>query len=494
MDDVNAVLRITQDREHLVAAGQVERELVSALLRLSRDRWKDPRGTGDEPTPKGKPSWWWRVRLVEWAGSAQAAARCDRDPLCLESRRFDLLDLLLDWGATPSRVSAYDVFGTYQTALMERFRRLGVDLTRGHHLAYVLCEHTSNKPAFGWARRHRGTDQRIQRELDMALCHHVRNGTERGIALCLWAGADPHARVPDPYQGSTDEADDEPSGWNAIFEACYAGNVALLEKLEPNPDIDDFDELYRWARDQDVARVLSRIQLPTDMGAILTWYVLPFMLERRWWNQLEVPRSLFEAGARWEGATRDEIARFRREVLRLDDEEFVEVVRLLATDDYCAPDILRELARTSAFRRRLSEVGFLPDTDAASRSRRPRQSAYRKVLAKFGIELPRPSPEDRPLRHRVQVGRRRAGAEEIRLAREEIYERVWTTPVSQLAPEWGLSDQGLHKALRRLRIPRPGRGWWTRVRAGRSVGRAELPSLPPGQAEEIVVWIRSKQD
>ena len=55
MDDVNAVLRITQDREHLVAAGQVERELVSALLRLSRDRWKDPRGTGDEPTPKGSP-------------------------------------------------------------------------------------------------------------------------------------------------------------------------------------------------------------------------------------------------------------------------------------------------------------------------------------------------------------------------------------------------------------------------------------------------------
>ena len=81
MDDVNAVLMITQDREHLAAAGQVERELVRALLRLSRDPWKDPRGTGNELTPKGKPSWWWRVRLVEWAGSAQAAARCNREAL-----------------------------------------------------------------------------------------------------------------------------------------------------------------------------------------------------------------------------------------------------------------------------------------------------------------------------------------------------------------------------------------------------------------------------
>ena len=81
MQNVNAVLMITQDREHLAAANQVERELVRALLRLSRDPWKDPRSTGEEPTPRGKPSWWWRVRLVEWAGSAQAAARCDREAL-----------------------------------------------------------------------------------------------------------------------------------------------------------------------------------------------------------------------------------------------------------------------------------------------------------------------------------------------------------------------------------------------------------------------------
>ena len=60
----------------------------------------------------------------------------------LRSRRWDLLDLLLEWGAHPMRVSVGNLLDTYDSKLFERFRALGVDFTVGHKLAYALGYHT----------------------------------------------------------------------------------------------------------------------------------------------------------------------------------------------------------------------------------------------------------------------------------------------------------------------------------------------------------------
>ena len=48
----------------------------------------------------------------------------------------------------------------------------------------------------------------------------------------------------------------------------------------------------------------------------------------------------------------------------------------------------------------------------------------------------------------------------IELSRQELYERVWSAPVSKIAPEFGLSDVGLAKACRRLKVPIPSVGYW----------------------------------
>ena len=53
-----------------------------------------------------------------------------------------------------------------------------------------------------------------------------------------------------------------------------------------------------------------------------------------------------------------------------------------------------------------------------------------------------------------------AGDMTIELTREELYERVWTTPMRKLAVEFGLSDVGLAKVCRRHKIPWPARGYW----------------------------------
>lgn len=67
---------------------------------------------------------------------------------------------------------------------------------------------------------------------------------------------------------------------------------------------------------------------------------------------------------------------------------------------------------------------------------------------------------------------------EKRLSREDLYELVWTEPMQALGPKFGMSDVGLKKACRRLRIPTPGRGYWAMKAAGRAPRRAPLPKLP----------------
>lgn len=60
----------------------------------------------------------------------------------------------------------------------------------------------------------------------------------------------------------------------------------------------------------------------------------------------------------------------------------------------------------------------------------------------------------------------------IELTREQLYEKVWTTPMSKLAKELGMSDVGLAKVCNRLTIPKPGLGYWARIAHGQ-----ELPDL-----------------
>jgi hypothetical protein len=44
------------------------------------------------------------------------------------------------------------------------------------------------------------------------------------------------------------------------------------------------------------------------------------------------------------------------------------------------------------------------------------------------------------------------------IKREELYEEVWSAPLTQLCARYGLSDNGLRKVCKRLNVPVPGGG------------------------------------
>jgi hypothetical protein len=63
------------------------------------------------------------------------------------------------------------------------------------------------------------------------------------------------------------------------------------------------------------------------------------------------------------------------------------------------------------------------------------------------------------------------------LTRKELYDRVWSSPMTKLAAEFGISDAGLIKICKRLDVPRPPQGHWAKKAAGKKV--RQLPLREP---------------
>jgi integrase len=74
-----------------------------------------------------------------------------------------------------------------------------------------------------------------------------------------------------------------------------------------------------------------------------------------------------------------------------------------------------------------------------------------------------------------------------RFSRSELYELVWSTPVSSVAAKFGVSDVGLAKTCRRAGIPLPERGYWAKLAAGQPVQRRVLEPAGPSTQNEIVL-------
>jgi hypothetical protein len=63
----------------------------------------------------------------------------------------------------------------------------------------------------------------------------------------------------------------------------------------------------------------------------------------------------------------------------------------------------------------------------------------------------------------------------VTLTREELYTQVWSTPMSQLAAQYGITGTGLAKICARHIIPCPPRGYWAKKAADKPVVQYRLP-------------------
>jgi hypothetical protein len=76
--------------------------------------------------------------------------------------------------------------------------------------------------------------------------------------------------------------------------------------------------------------------------------------------------------------------------------------------------------------------------------------------------------------------------------REALYERVWTTPITEIAKQFGVSDAAIGKLCRRAHIPTLWRGYWPRTSSGQRLERTSLSTAPAGLPE--LLRVRGDQD
>jgi hypothetical protein len=82
--------------------------------------------------------------------------------------------------------------------------------------------------------------------------------------------------------------------------------------------------------------------------------------------------------------------------------------------------------------------------------------------------------------------------ETVTFDRLSLYEKVWSTPISRLANQFGLSDVGLRKICKRLGVPMPALGYWAKIEHGRRL--LPKPPLPRFAGETTYVHRRRIDD
>jgi len=391
--------------------------------------------------------------------------------LALERRAWDYVDLLLAWGADPKRVHPESVLGTYRVDLMERFTGLGMDLTADNWLASHLAETTSNKPVYGWARRHR-EEPHIRYQLSLALGDAVFEDREKAVCLLLWAGADPHRKVPSLRWGSGIDGDPDEDHASAVEVAVQLGHGHLLRHLKPDPEHDDFDELWRTVCDPKAVDFLVAIRPPADWSIP----IIRNISRMTWWNRWGSSRSdclqhiLDHHDSRLSTLDHQGCQEVRRDLLKIQSDWDLEwLLKTLSKPQCCDPAIFAELTRTPSIRKRMERLGLSrllpkPKSEGNKRRRPGEPPPYHSMEWLDAL-----SPEAR------------AAALENLMSREELYKEVWSEPVIKVAERYGVSATAVAKWCKKLNVPRPGRGYWARKAAGQRVRKPPLPKATKGQ-------------
>lgn len=76
---------------------------------------------------------------------------------------------------------------------------------------------------------------------------------------------------------------------------------------------------------------------------------------------------------------------------------------------------------------------------------------------------------------------------EYKITRAELYEKVWTKPMVEIAKEYEITDKAIAKICNKLNVPVPGVGYWQKLEAGEKLERRKLPEIPPNHPTEHII-------
>ena len=296
---------------------------------------------------------------------------------------FDIVELLLRWGADPTIVHTCNVIDTYKTDLIDRFWRAGVDYTADAEFVLSLA-HTGNKPLYGWLRRNR-SDQRLQDALDVALVEAVMDDKERPVHLLIWAGADPHRRVPTARELRRPGAWDPESVSSSAETAIVFGRHHLFDvlRIEAMPDL---EAQAAHAHDSGTLKKLVALRPPVDWSPVILSFIRQMCppWERASWDARDALDFIGSRGGKLTTVPSSEKRYLRRGLLDLRSaDDFLWLFRWLKNAKHCEPAIYEELTRSTSMREKIEALNagarYLTPHQKMSRANdRRRRAAERK--------------------------------------------------------------------------------------------------------------------
>jgi hypothetical protein len=394
-------------------------------------------------------------------------------------RNFEFVELLLKLGADISSVPFSDVLLSWDPKLIRFFLSRGADFITGAPFAEAFREkvRTALGPFMECKRSHPEFVRELQAQADSALRYFCQSGSEKWVSLMVWAGANP--RTPGPMPGEPDDSDNYTT---ALEQASHNGKLTILKMLRPDPDRDNISELvHNSAMFGYTEAVTFLLELnpnlndkPNGGSSALDgslWHlgldhVAPFFRKSRRAlyevrSSLNLIQTLVQHGAVWRPNGAYAVNSLRRTLFECDPAVTTELLKIFTAHEACSEETSAKLLRTPRMKLHLAPIeSRLPRRPAKKTQNRGESERLDDTEARKRKALEPSAPSYALLR---------------KYNRDVLYGEVWAEPIQKLAAKYGISDVGLAKVCRKLRVPVPGRGYWAKKTAGKKVRKRPAP-------------------
>ena len=161
----------------------------------------------------------------------------------VSTKRLDLVQLVVEYGAEIKAVPLIDALLTSKLAIMRYFLENGADVITDHPFENAFREEvwTSWQTFTRYKKAHPELAADLQKQAECALRYFASEGNLKWVRLLMSSGANPRSSGP----VSSDDDDDPECYTTALKEACIAGNLDLLKKMKPDLSKDNLTELLQ---------------------------------------------------------------------------------------------------------------------------------------------------------------------------------------------------------------------------------------------------------
>jgi hypothetical protein len=296
----------------------------------------------------------------------------------LWKRRLDLVQLLVNHGDSIHSVGMESVFETWDPKIMEYFIEQGADVETDHPLAWALC--SKIRTALNIFQRYKDRFPSFQKQANIALRHHCKEGSLKWVSLLLWAGADPLEKGPsEPCEDPDPEEDNTALELAALFghydifklkriqldpkhprakelleDACHSGKGDLLKELlgrgfSPKDFEDEGSSLIQ--------------SLLNDMCWSFSFDLDFFSYRNRPRKNIDTSKSqekirmihmLARHGAKWRPRDETDINNARRSLLKMIPDYTMEFIWIMSGYNACTREAVEQLIRTACMHTLLS--------------------------------------------------------------------------------------------------------------------------------------------